>query len=213
MMMRRRRRGCRHAATSPAGSVASWRRPRLGRVGTREVVELAGAPRYCRHLRDSWNKNDRRDSWRVLGGSRCSDRSRRARVCTRHSRRRETETESDWVLWRWRRRRKELGSRTGDDWCGAGSAGSRCRGRRNDAASEETLSQSWWGMILRARRVVRGSNSCNVKCSPWRWWGDRKYRMLYPCRWDWSSNGYKTFSLVHGWCLNWSKHVYTSGYA
>ena len=49
-------------ATCPAGTDGSEQKPRPTAVDTL-VDEAVERPSRRRHLRDNWNKNDRRDSW------------------------------------------------------------------------------------------------------------------------------------------------------
>ena len=133
------------AATCPVGTDGSLPTPLRTEEGTPavEVVERPSSPhhRHRCHLRDNWNKNDRRDSW--IGRdvmSRCSDTSPSALFsCTRRSRRPGTETETCSGRRRSLPRRKALGSRRSAGWSDVGIGDSRCRGRTTVVSILEML--------------------------------------------------------------------------
>ena len=51
------------SAICPAGTDGSEQKPRPTAVDTLVDEAVETPSRRCRHLRDNWNKNDRRDSW------------------------------------------------------------------------------------------------------------------------------------------------------
>ena len=51
------------SAICPAGTDGCEQKPRPTAVDTRVDEAVERPSRRCRHLRDNWNKNDRRDSW------------------------------------------------------------------------------------------------------------------------------------------------------